>query len=208
MTSLSSKAKLLLFISAFDCLILGWVNVWWVVVFLQAINQKIIPINNALMPLVSMFGMVYVIKRFSKPSFRQLFCGGLFSYLSLFFMFHSLELFMLASTIMSVFYTSMTTVFNNRIRAMNVPDPEERTRFDDRQQLVRDGMTFFGSLLSYFVIWLGVPIWLSWLLIYLLYDLDIFTKYFLVKRGVLIYSEEIVPNSPALSDIPLEGGLE
>jgi hypothetical protein len=187
---LKREAKILLIIDAFDSLILGWVNVWWILVFLQAVEHNVIPINNALMPLGSMFGMVYVIKKFPKPTFKSLFFVAAFSYLPLLFLFLSLESFILASTIMSAMYASMSTVFNNRIRALNVPDPEERARYDDVSQLVRNGMTFIGSLMSYIIIYLNVPIWLSWVIIFVLFDLDNITKYILVRRGVFVYSDD------------------
>jgi hypothetical protein len=186
--SLTKKSKLLLCLSMFDNLILGWVGVWWVVVFLRILDSDIIPINNALSCLVSVVGMVYVVKHYSKPSFTHLFTVWVTSYLSLFFLFLSYESFMVGCTLMGFGYNSLLTAFNNRLKALNIPDADERNHYDNCYTLVSNGMGFIGALLSYVIMGMGVPVWLMWVVIFVLYDLDMVLKLFLIRRGDLEYS--------------------
>jgi hypothetical protein len=186
--SLTKKSRLLLWLSVSDNLVIGWVGVWWIVVFLRSVDSNIIPINNALISLCSVVGMLYVIKHYSRPSFTNLITAWVTSYFSLFFLFLSYESFMVGCTILGFSYNSLVTSFNNRLKALNIVNADERNHFDNCNNLVSSSMCFIGALLSYVIMGIGVPMWLMWVVIFLLYDLDMFLKLYFIHRGMLEYN--------------------
>jgi hypothetical protein len=179
--------RLILFFSIFDSLIATWFGVWFVAIFARHLSSESISIRSVVWGVTELLLAIYIVKRMQVPSVRVLLTLDVLCYANLFLLLVSFDWFYVVGGAMAAICVKSQMVFNRVIFAQNLPEPDDRIRFDNKHELMRTIGGTIGGLIALLYLFESWDVRLQWLLMYLIYDLDFFLKLFLIGRGRIKY---------------------
>lgn len=177
---------ILLFLHCFDVIIEGWFGIWYVKVFLELINAQFYSFNSIIASALGIFTMYTVIKKFEKPSLTLLVISTAITYFGLLGLFFSPNVFLIVNTTLGAMVGAVGTSFRNNITVLNVPH-DYRAKYDNWKELLTKVSIIIGSGVVYLTMAESFANWQVWLIIYLLFDIDLIIKITLIKKGIIKY---------------------
>lgn len=184
---MNNKFKLLLLLRFFDNIVSGWLCVWWVSIFAPLLSTETFSYRNIIMTSLSIVFMgIMIYKKKETPRLSTLLIALMLSYVGLFGLFSTYDHFVLISTATSTIYRDIASFFQSSLLAQNI-EPTKRNLFDNRATLVGSIGFILGSTLALVTLFEGYPIWLLWLCIYMVFDIDTLVTYLCIKKGYLNY---------------------
>jgi hypothetical protein len=186
---MEKRYKILLSLILFDNILSGWLQVWWIKIFAEMVHANTFSYRNIISSCIAILSMgLLIFLKKENPSFRFLFILLAISYSSLLGLMVSCDAFLLISAVVGTSVGSAMSAYSNSLKVQNI-DHNYRNKFDNRSQLVSNIGIILGASFSIYTLLSDVQIWIIWLAIYILFDLDFFTTYILVKIGILKYEK-------------------
>ena len=183
---MNKQEKTLLGLQMFDAVLGSWFSIWWIKVFSEMLSGETLSTAQIIRNASSIVVIYFVIKKYENPSPVAVVGIALFTYTGLFTLMVSPEVFWLVSTFLSVFCSAVAGTFITSLKAQNI-NGARRNQYDNRENLIFNIGAMIGGGLALVFLAEDIPYWFVWLMTFMIFDIDMWIRFFLVKKGFFKY---------------------
>lgn len=173
-----------------DGIMFTWLRLYWIQVFIHYVSKDVITMREVIAGIFGLITAWIVASIIKSPSILHIWITSLFTYVSIVILVYSVDLFVLLGAIIGSYNHSINMSFISRLTACNFVDKDSRSNYDRYSHFVGCIGGIVGGMLYFTVSGIGVSVWLVWLLIYVLMDIDFLIRCILIKIGILRYDRE------------------
>lgn len=177
--------KLLLGLSSLDNIMNSLLGIWYVKFFLLLVDEKTLQITYIISPVLGMILGLVIATKVTRPTAKIIVPLWIISYSALVSMQFGANCFMIVGSIVSPMFLTIMTPFRARINELNITS---RAKYDTWMQVLRTFCTIVGvGLYSIIGDMMSLNLTITWLIVYVLFDMDIIIMFILIKRKKLKY---------------------
>lgn len=184
---LNISKKILLTSAIFDSIINAWFCTWWVAVFVKMLNTRAISIRTIVESATGLIVSFIIVKHIKIPSIKLILIADFFAYANLIFLWYYVDAFYIIGGFFTAVVGFLVMSFNSAILAQNLKNPQKRIDFDNKYNFIRTLGSIIGGSIAYFYMLTFIDFKILWVLIYFLYDIDLFLRIYLVKTNKVHY---------------------
>ncbi len=176
----------LLILEMFDSIIFGWLGIWYVKSFIIDINFKIISLNDCINSALAILLMFVIVKKQKHIGIKTILVSCAVSYIGLIGLLVNNETFLLLSTLFGAVFLTHDRAFHNSILAQNI-EKKNRANYDNWNFLVDKTGKIIGAAFAFCTLFETLPMFMIWITIFILLDINFFIKIVMIHTGLLVY---------------------
>jgi len=177
--------KMLLGLSSLDNIVNSLLGIWYVKYFLLLVDEKTLQLTYIISPVLGLVIGLVIATKVTRPTPKMIIPLWIISYSALISMQFGADYFTIVGSIVSPMFLTIMTPFRARINELNITS---RAKYDTWMQVLRTFCTIIGvGMYSLVGDIMSLNLTVTWITIYILFDLDIIIIFSLIKYKKLKY---------------------